>query len=128
MSTFLNQHIQQSQQTTQLQQSHEHLERQVGQIAKEISEFKAQSSSRLLSQTMNPREYDSAITLRSEKELLSPSTPPSLLPNEEESKQDKTNSAWAETPQPKVISKPLNSSSIDPLSFPSRFAKSNKEE
>ncbi|KAL3513399.1 hypothetical protein ACH5RR_026116 [Cinchona calisaya] len=71
---------------------------------------------------MNPRENASAITLRSGKELPSPSVPSSLLPNEEEeSKQDKTNSAKVETPQPKVISKPLNSSFTNPLPFPEVF-------
>ncbi|KAL3528108.1 hypothetical protein ACH5RR_012764 [Cinchona calisaya] len=117
MSTSLNLHIQQSQQTAQqLQQSDQHLERQVGQLAKELSEFKAQSSSK---QNMNPRENPCAITLRSGIDLQSPSTPSSLFPNEEEeSIKDKTNSGKAKTPQPKVISKSLNSSSTDLLPFP----------
>ena len=68
-----------------LAMSQKNLEYQMGQMAKEISQIKAQGSGKLPSQTiMNPKENASVITLRSGKQLEVSSKPnePSQLETE----------------------------------------------
>jgi hypothetical protein len=107
------------------------LENQVSQLATTVGRLKAQGSRKLPSQTIvNPRENVSAITLRSGKEVEIPCKAPSMAKIEEEkekeielpSKEPQTShKVSCQTQLHKSISNPL-------LPFPSRFAKSKKEE
>ena len=75
-----------------LAMSQKNLEYQMGQMAKKISQIKAQGSGKLPSQTiMNPKENASVITLRSGKQLEEVSSKPNE-PSQLETKPPKSKS------------------------------------
>ena len=93
----------------------------MGQMAKEISQIKAQGSGKLSFQTiLNPKKNASVITLKSGKQLEEVSSKPNK-PSQLETKPPKSKSP------PKVTFKDPIASTIPPP-FPSRLAKSNTEE
>ena len=95
-----------------LAMSQNNLEYQMGQMAKEISQIKAQRSSKLPFQTiMNPKENASVITLRSGKQLEEVSSKPNE-PSQLEIEPPKSKSP------PKVTFKDPIASRIPPPSQP----------
>ena len=96
----------------------------MGQMAATLSQIQARDSGKLPSQTIvNPRENVNAMTLRSGKQLETPQ-------KDNVQREDNTiaSSSNPNKPQKKVIPKPSFPSYITPPPFPSRLAKSKKEE
>ena len=102
------------------------MEQQVGQMATAINYLESQVSGKLPSQPeINPKQNVNAVTLRSGKELKDP--PPSVSKRdiEEEIEKDAPNELEEKQPceqKPAIREYKINSH------FPSRFAKSKKEE
>lgn len=107
------------------------METQISQLANTVGKLEAQGSGKLPSQTINPRENASAVTLRSGKILEE--APRKLKDHVDESTQEKNLACEKdETTDPTSGSK-VNSKSSIPTNvpsppFPSRFAKSKRDE
>ena len=94
------------------------------QMAATLSQIQARDSGKLPSQTIvNPRENVNAMTLRSGKQLETPQ-------KDNVQREDNTiaSSSHPNKPQKKVIPNPSFPSYITPPPFPSRLAKSKKDE
>ncbi|XP_022871283.1 uncharacterized protein LOC111390468, partial [Olea europaea var. sylvestris] len=107
------------------------LETQVSQLANKVGKLKAQGSGKLPSQAINPRENASAVTLRSGKILEE--TPRKMKDQVEESTQEKNlacekDEAKTPTSGSKVDSKSPIPTYVPSPPFPSRFAKSKRDE
>ena len=95
----------------------------MSQLATTVSKLSAQGSGKLPSQTIvNPKENASVITLKSGKQLEPLTNKKKPVVIEDEIKED------TEITQPKVNSNPYISTKINPLPFPTRSARSKKEE
>ncbi|XP_022871282.1 uncharacterized protein LOC111390467 [Olea europaea var. sylvestris] len=107
------------------------LETQASQLANTVGKLKAQGSGKLPSQAINPRENASAVTLRSGKILEE--TPRKMKDQVEESTQEKNlacekDEAKTPTSGSKVDSKSPIPTYVPSPPFPSRFAKSKRDE
>ena len=104
------------------------LETQMGQLAITVGRLEAQMSGKLPSQTvLNPKENVSAVSLRNGRQLKEVPKA-SKESNEHDEQRDKATGPCETNSAPKVTSKVPISSYVSSPPFPSRFAKSKKEE
>ncbi|XP_026421015.1 uncharacterized protein LOC113317090 [Papaver somniferum] len=99
---------------------------QMGQLSTTVSKLEAQASGKLPSQPLNHKKNANAIELRSGKQIEKPSTSPVSHEPDLEKEEGETAPKKAD-PVTNSNSKARVSTYATPPTFPSRFAKSNKE-